>query len=539
MRWRSLLAPVLRPGEILAGHDRVYATDRSLIVNRAKVARLSSVFTDKRIVGLAEARTAKVGTYEERFLAMLTLALGDPSPGDPLPPFAGKPVDYPRLLAFAKLIDFAPTDLGLQLFELRNLVARKRTRDHADADWQTINAYLRKAGQAKRNDRTWAFTPANPRDFSANLATTLGAAPDLSGLPEVQTVDDLYAQRARQDVQQAITDKLFLSVADFVAMMDLKRASDTDWRIINGLLQQAGRSKRHDPAWTLTITNATDFQANLNAAVGPANFASVGVTDIDTYADAIAALEQYTFMPAEQLDRVLAAATSPEAQVPAGEWDTICLYLTQAHRQKVFAGRRDALKKVRLVAATEAQGLQAIMALALGETTQTVASLEELSALTSAADHATLSDIAGRVATPGAVTAAQWDQAYGVLERAQRIQQQFPDPLPRKEEWLNLYAYPDATAVLGGAAPAGSGEAVRWKTFGAAPDVATPSQPTSPLLGIAIASPLFLLSGGDRQVTITLAFYDDGGGQLLQPGQSPFAIDVRYPRKGGSHLRPR
>src|SRR5215510_6065635 len=59
---------LLAAGRDAARRDRVYATESDLIVSRARVARISSIFADKRVVGLAEARTAPVGTKEERFL---------------------------------------------------------------------------------------------------------------------------------------------------------------------------------------------------------------------------------------------------------------------------------------------------------------------------------------------------------------------------------------------------------------------------------------------------------------------------------------
>ncbi|HEX3349527.1 MAG TPA: hypothetical protein VHS58_15630 [Acetobacteraceae bacterium] len=519
---------LLAAGRDAAGNNRFYSTERALIVNRAKVARLSSVFTDKRIIGMAEARTASVGTKEERFLAMLQLALGDPSPGDPLAPFAGKPVDYPRLLGFADLVAFAPSALWLQLFELRQLVARKRTRDHADPDWRMINAILTKAARSRRHDEAWTFAPANPRDFAANLSTALGGTPDFAGLPEVRTVDDLYAQRYRQDVRDAIAAKLFLSVDDFVAMMDLKRAADTDWRIVNSLLEQAGQRKRNDQTYRLVPADPADFVANMNAAIGPVDFTRADVADIDGYADAIAALEQYVFMSAEQFGVVMAAAKQPEALVPARSWNTIYDYLAQAHRQKVFAGRRAALRQVRVAAKTDAEGFHAILVMALGETTGAPADalIDGLAGLANADEIATLRTVAGQTAVQGAVTVAQWEQTYDILERAQRNREQFPDPLARREEWLNLYAQADATAVRVGAAKARDGEPVRWKTFGAAPTAPTPSMPPPRILGLAIASPLFALSAGERQLVLTLAFYDDGGGPLLLPGETPFAVEV-------------
>ena len=46
---------------------RVYRTDQELVVNRAAVARLSSVYAQKEVVGLREARELTRGPREEAF----------------------------------------------------------------------------------------------------------------------------------------------------------------------------------------------------------------------------------------------------------------------------------------------------------------------------------------------------------------------------------------------------------------------------------------------------------------------------------------
>lgn len=525
----------LAAGRDSAGRNRIYTTERALIVNRAKVARLASLFTDKRIIGMTEARQASVGTKEEHFMAMLSLALGDPSPGDPLPLYDdNQPVTYSRLKQFAQLVEFAPSSLWLELFELRNLVARKRTRDHADADWNTINAILQKAGQKKRNDPSWTFSPANPRDFDANLAAALGGIPDFAGLPEIQTVDDLYTQRDRLDVQKAITDKLYLSLDDFVAMMDLKRAADADWRVINSRLQLAGQRKRRQRNYRLTPADPSAFATNLNAAIGPVDFKSVGVSDIDSYADAISELENYFFMPAEHFDRMMKAAES-QTNVSEREWETIQAYLAEAHRQKVFAPLRDALRQARKKAGdNEAEGFRAILAVALGETASATVDVlfAKLEVFVDAEELKSLRNIEKKTSIPDSVTDAQWEATYDILERAQRKREQLPDPLAQKEEWVNLYAYPDATAVKAPSAASRTDEPVRWKVFGAAPSAQSEDMPPPRELGIAIASPLFGLSVGDRQIVLTLAFYKDGDDgkkgatSSFQDDKTPLAVEL-------------
>ena len=133
------------------GQERVYRSDRGIVVNRARIARLSSVFADRRITGIREGRELAKGTTKDRFLEMLSIALGDPLPGDPLPPYAeDRPVDFALLENLRGVVDFAPDSLGLKHFELRELILMKRRRDGADDEWREINRLLEKAGRKRQ-----------------------------------------------------------------------------------------------------------------------------------------------------------------------------------------------------------------------------------------------------------------------------------------------------------------------------------------------------------------------------------------------------
>ena len=520
----------LAAGRNAAKRERFYRTETDLIANRARVATLASIFADKRIIDLADARTAPVGTKEENFLAMLALALGEPVlspavPGQPvsggsLPPYGGQPVTYAKLDSLAALVEFSFKTLFLQQFELRQLVDRKHARDTADGDWAKINGILQAAGRKRRNDPNFIFNPANPRDFNANLVAALNGAPDLSGLPEIATVDDLYVQRYRQDVQDAIVKKLFMDVDTFVAMMNLKRASDADWRVINSLLEHAGRLKRKDDKFSLTPADPTNFTANMATAIGPVDFAPTGTTTIDTYAAAIVALERYMFMSADTFAAMIRTADKPKDQVEERTWQDIYSTLREARRQKVFAARRDVLRKAREAVADPAAGLRAMLVIASGETTGAGTDVL-LAGFTDVMPPAELAFLGDMAKAPAAVTPAQWTQSYDILERAWRQRTQMPDPLPRREDWLNLYAYADATTVR----PA-IGDTPRWKTFGAAPETQTADQPPADIIGLAIGSPLFALSAGGRQITINLGFYSDGRGALLMPNETAFSVQV-------------
>ncbi|GLH76295.1 hypothetical protein SSBR45G_12030 [Bradyrhizobium sp. SSBR45G] len=513
----------LPAGRDASKRERFFRTESDLVVNRARIGALATVFTDKLLIGLAEARDPRkgaLGTKEDRFLAMLRLALGEPAPGGPLPPYAGKPVTYPLLQSLAALVAFAPATLHLQHYELRELIDRKQRRDNAAADWAKINAILQAAGRDARHDPNFVLNPANPRDFKTNLAAALNGAPSFAGLPEIATIDDLYVQRYRQDVRDAIQQKLHMSVETFVAMMDLKRASDADWRVINGLLEHAGQTKRNKTDYSLPVTDPTDFAANMKEAIGLIDYTPTGTNSIDTYAAAVRNLEASFYMSAEAFGSMMATAEQPEAGVTENTWRLTYDTLEDALRKKVFAARREALRKMREAAVDPETGLRQILIDAAGRSSSATAIqlLEDLKDWVSAADMQVLKAVAD---APKTASPNQWVQVYDILERASRKRTQLPDPQPQRQDWLNLYAYADASIVH----PSAELD-TRWKTFGAAPPAQSPDQAPPETIGVAIGSPLFALSAGTRQITLVFGFYDDGGGAIVVAPEQPFSVQV-------------
>jgi hypothetical protein len=503
---------------LLAGRDarhrdKVYRLDEAVIVNRAKVAALSSTFVDRQIIELPEARRSITGTPEEEYLFLLSLALGDPNPGDPLPPFGGAPLTQPRIAALAQFIGFAPTGLFMQLFELRALMARKAKRANEPAEWAQINKILEAAGKAKSGDPNFKLDPADPADFNANLAKALGGAPDLAGLPEVVTVDDLALHLDRADVLAAIKAKLFMDpVRQFTPMMAIKRAIDTDWSVVNAYLQVSGRRKRNDPNWTLVVAHQAAFPLNVNNALAPLDFAAAGteaggVTDLDTYLARIMAIEAYFLLPAEDVATV-AAAFGVDEGTPDGarQWAKVYALLAGAHGRKVRAQGAAALRQIRVATPAGKDGLIAELQEALGDLPPD-SDWQEALGRYAAPDDVTLVLAALAANTR---TNVDWDSVDAILEEAQRKRLRLPEPVARKEHWRALYAYADArTAAAGDAASA-------WRTFGGIPVNSGPDVPPA-AIGWALASPALALSGGVRTITLTLGFHADGGGPLVAP----------------------
>ncbi len=309
----------LSAGPDSLSRELIYATDRSLVANRAQIAKLSSLCLDRRFVGTADARLEHLNDRKGAVSAMLSIALGDP-PGGPLPPYpGGKTVDDTLLNDILGLLQFAGNDLFLQFFDLRGLMKYKHQRDNADADWTQINQILQKAGA--RRDPNFKLPSLTSRDFDGNLQLALNGKPDFAGLPEVKSLSDAYDHRTRSDVADFIKQKLFMDPADFETMMRIKLRIDAEWGEINRILQVAGSTKT--PGFQLSSIpgfDPTNFAANLQAAVSP-NFAKVGVADIEKYYAAVQEAEQYFFTPAEDLLVLLVTFQKSNPDPSPSEWD--------------------------------------------------------------------------------------------------------------------------------------------------------------------------------------------------------------------------
>jgi hypothetical protein len=543
---------LLSAGPDASGKERLYATEHALIVSRARVAELRSLFAEVLVRGPSAVRRDRNRTPAQRFIELLTLAIGDPGPGDPLPARPGWPaVDDPFITAtLGAWIGFCASDLHLELFELRELVALVRERNRDQAQWRAINSALNAIGSRRTGGAfdLVARLGANfdQRAFARNLREALGRESDFSGLPEVDDIDDLYRQRDRDDVRTFIDAAPYSALAaplagdhppgpipreladDFLEMMAMKQAIDAQWAAIRALLELAGQRHRDDPSYRLDTPPGpapASFATALIQALPGLDFAALPrigarrpISDIDAYLRQIEEIEDYFLCSAESfrflVEQTRPALADPAALAPRLVSERTDAILAEARLRKSVIQRTDALRERRTAEAKPEQGLAAMLraALARPPTDQTsLATLVDETAVllgtpSDESDESDLRTLADAITAGRRILAGDWQRLETIAECAERARLGDQAAPIERRIWLALQASTDATSVHPPALHEATDETRVWRTFGQAALDPRPDDPPEPILGWALTSPVLALRQGRRRIRLWLQF---------------------------------
>lgn len=436
---------LLAAGQDAGGHAQVYATLHDLTLSRVRVAERRSVCAEVRVTDPAAVRRDTKRTPGDTFMDLLRLALGDPAPGDALPPASLTPdpgstleiVDSFVTETLAKWLGFAcaaPPSNGVYLdfWELRELVALKQRERVSEGQWERINGWLELAGRRRAPGFSFStFKDFVPADFSRNLARAL---PDLDcSPPALPAIGSMVL--ARKDLAG------YLSVIERIEAYFHMPAES-----LRFLIQQAWPAlappKQEGPEEGLRLWRRTDA--------------------------------------------ILAAARAAKA--------------CDQRRKALSAQRKAAIAAGR-------DGLMALLAAALERPPDQPNLLEDaLAQLKAPLDKALLRQ-AGKSPPTSDEDWRRLESVAERIQRARLGDAAAPPPV--KREWIALHAYADATAVVpvradGRSVPPPSGSP--WRTFGMAPDREAYGRPPDPVLGWAISSPVLTLRQGRRCIELSLQF---------------------------------
>ncbi len=546
---------LLRAGQDSLGNDLFYQSDEDLVANQASVESLKSLFADRRIIGIREARQTpdlvaelfpinkdpltKGVTSENSFMAMLVMALGAPGPGGLLPLYLVDPrvaVTTSLLNDLDKLLEFVSSQLYMPFSTFRSLIQLKQEQSQTDKQWKQVNDIIENAG--KNRDANFRLDRAQPDNFEKNLLSALGRTSFgtlFNGLPEVDDVYDLYRRRKNTEVKEAFQPDgndlvpkkfLYMTLDTFVVMMKIVEEINGRWRQIYEILRAAGRKKQSvDYVFAPPLIRTYDsdkFGSLVSKTLGTIeNYPKIAGVQLNNFDDCyreIVKLENYFHITAEEFVFIRGINKKEKAAQP-WEWDQVYAILEDAYAEKVIADRRKALETQRK------QGFETMILFALGdpEPGNPLPNGKEFKKLDPKGNKSDESYVTEKLFLEPAnfqyikdteskdqvATGEEWANVYIILEKAQRRKRGFAVTRAEVEKWNNIYVAADATQIQALLDAKDESATPRWRTFGegyaeARPDGKTRTAPGS--VGFAIASPLLALAEGARTITLTLAF---------------------------------
>ncbi len=520
---RLPVGTLLNAGKDKLGKELVYSTESEIIVNHAQIERLSSVFVHKQITGIREAREQHQEDNKAAVYEMLKIALGEPLPGNDLPPYplhdgtTQKVVNFDFLQKLHEFVKFASANAGLflDLWELRSVLLRKNRQQGTNKDWIEINVILEKAGKNRTKDENFRLQPTDIKDFDANLNIVLGGvAPYASEFGDIHDIYELYDQRSRGDARTFIGENLYMEFSSFERMMQLKIAIDNDWRNVNALLEQASKRKGLDYKFPTKDTSSPNFNTNLGLTLGTLTFpvvAGIQANNLDEYDQAIKDLEKYFFMKAEDFVFMMDMAEAKKDSDLLSDWESVYDKLAVAHKEKIYASRRLALAKLKtkpsLTLEEQKAAVQDMIRRSLDDSTVDITDFNSADLavfLPKDQDLSIVNKATNKDKDNHILTAQEWQNLYEVLELVWRNRLGI-EPVAQKEEWLYLSANENAKSV----SASSSVDSPRWRTFGQKQNTLAQYPPPEAKLGWIISSPILALSQGKRTVTLTLGFQSD------------------------------
>lgn len=293
-------------GRDSSGKPRRYALDDDILLNRAQVARINTLYVQRRIVDLESIHNSDGATdpgvkSDKDFFAMLKWALGYPNQGDDLPRYPRNDAAandnavalaqlsgiYARVkgLDYTTALDTRPDDYNYILEQLNfnrledftcvmELHERQRGSSPAgapaDAEWQQAyhhleNAFLKRRIRTRQGTLRKINENAPNGGFIAMNEYALGAGtgnrlPPFIHDPDAgseQTLDKVFGllrnfipgQAEHENAGSYVSGQLHMSTDDFLFMMDAHKTGagkDTDtWQRVYEIVEQAQRIREN------------------------------------------------------------------------------------------------------------------------------------------------------------------------------------------------------------------------------------------------------------------------------------------------------
>ncbi|MDZ8082827.1 MAG: hypothetical protein RMX35_27655 [Nostoc sp. DcaGUA01] len=262
---------LLNAGQDSQGINLNYATDEDIIVNRATVASVKTLFIEKKYITLEDIHQQD-NKSDRAFENMLRWAIGSPNQGDSFPDFNREPVDisylkqriYQPLKNTKQISQEAKKYIENQLFfdTIENfqycfeIHDRQINQDNqnikkpTELEWQEVyklteKAYRKKITFTRRN------TLKEEREksgFERMMKLALGSPNPGDYLPEMpnnyKTLVEIFNNITQELVIRYIKEQLYMSVEDFRKIMEIQATTvNPNWEEVYRLVEKAQTKK--------------------------------------------------------------------------------------------------------------------------------------------------------------------------------------------------------------------------------------------------------------------------------------------------------
>ncbi|NRB39371.1 MAG: hypothetical protein HRU20_13030 [Pseudomonadales bacterium] len=538
-------------GKDSQGNALVYASKTDTLLNQASVASLKSLYIKRQVLGLVEVYhdpellvtqpknispllLATARQHDRAFIALLSMSIGElvtgglPVPGAALAEYPGSRVlDTDLLNHLDELTACIRSQLYMSHTVFRSLMLLKTNKVAGEhlLMWADINVYLAQAAGKNReaNKKLPAFFIVNDADFMHNLCLALGinnTNDDIdklfAGLPEVEDVYSLHRRQDRVDIQVFILQKLGMSLAEFDKMMQIVNEVHQDWRDIYNLLRTAAKKKSPGKIFDrpdIRVYQEDKFEQLLDKTLGelvfPAGTSGQTYSIDECYAEIIL-LEGYFHLSIE--DFVTARKIHNNANAMPWQLETLFSLFEKSHSNKTINSRKLVLEK------QHDDSFDAMIQYAFGESDskKRESALRHFSQLNANRDEDYISrqfcmgkenfTLVKSVSENKTASDHDWQTVYKIIEQAQRVKRGWINHLASIEQWQNIYAAEHAETIAKVTTLPEEETTPHWRTFGDYYRVEREINPVVGRLGFAVASPLLLLSEGQRFISLQLEF---------------------------------
>lgn len=256
-RERRVLVPggtAVTAGVDSSGKDRIYRTSRDLVVSRARVEKMSSLYVERHVIGIRKSWHDRRNDSEAGRFEMISIAYGRPLAGDTLPNYPGNPSKPLRnddeldahLTALKSVVKFSASGLYLSLVELRALINLPDTTGDSDEVIANKMAKYKSVIDTLAKKRNPNYVPPTNMNlyFEAYANAALGAL-------VVPTRSDVTTINGYWNALLEIEQYFAMSIENFETLVDKLMVSGSHWdsgyeqdsELVARLLENAYREK--------------------------------------------------------------------------------------------------------------------------------------------------------------------------------------------------------------------------------------------------------------------------------------------------------